>query len=96
MLNEKTAFRRSTLGDSGEAEDVKYADGHWHRMRMLEGRVGGFQRGDDRRGAITPDPRPVRRFEFCLSYNAAGHLDSRCGATAALFQTICRVWSAFA
>jgi len=96
MLDEKTAFRRSTLGDTGEAEDVKYAYGLWHRKGMLEGWVGGFQRGDDRRGATTPDPRPVRRFEFCLSYGAAGHLDSRCGAIAALFQTICRVWSAFA
>ena len=96
MLDEKTAFGRSNLGDSREAEDVKNADGLWHRKGMRDGWVGGFQRGDDRRGATTPDPRPVRRFEFCLSYGAAGRLDSRCGAVAALFQTICRVWSAFA
>jgi hypothetical protein len=35
MLDEKAAFRRSTLGDSGEAEDVKYADGLWYRKRMI-------------------------------------------------------------
>jgi hypothetical protein len=40
MLDEKAAIGRSTLGDSGEAEDVKYADGPWYRKRMLEGRVG--------------------------------------------------------
>jgi hypothetical protein len=37
MLDEKATRRRKTLGDSGEAEDVKYANGVWHRKRILQG-----------------------------------------------------------
>jgi hypothetical protein len=35
MLDEKANFRRKALGDSGEAEDVKYANGLWYRKRIL-------------------------------------------------------------
>jgi hypothetical protein len=37
MPDEKATFRRKTLGDAGEAEDVKYANGLWYRKRILQG-----------------------------------------------------------
>jgi hypothetical protein len=37
MLDEKATFRRKSIGDSGETEDVKYANGLWYRKRILQG-----------------------------------------------------------
>jgi hypothetical protein len=37
MLDEKATFRRKSVGDSGETEDVKYANGLWCRKRILQG-----------------------------------------------------------
>jgi hypothetical protein len=36
MLDEKATRGRKTLGDPGKADDVKCANGLWHRKRILQ------------------------------------------------------------